>query len=438
MNNDRKISALIISVAVLMEAAYAALYSTASPRIVIYVVVALFNSALYWMLVWLLRALKSDGERRLVFLIVTAGIVFRLTVLWLTPVGSDDIYRYIWDGKVQHAGFNPYQYEPGNARLRALHSDLLPARVSYPAMKTIYPPLTEWFFAAVFAVAGESILGFKIAFLLMEMLSIGLLIAAGKRYGMPPKYLALYCCSPLPVLQFALDGHCDVLMFPFILTALLLLSRLKDRSASILIGIAASAKLFPLILFPAVLRRHRWGARMVLSLLAAAVLLLAYLPSLLGNGSPFESLRVYSLNWAANGFLFELCYTALKNNQAAHVVMGGIFVLWAIFILRRGGEPIALMSSLLFGFFICSSTVYPWYLTVVALLLPLNVRWSGVAFVTVVSLAAIPWISYVTMGEWRNPLWLMAIEYIPLYIIAWIEYFPTSKRQLPALVNGKM
>lgn len=418
-----------------MEAAYAALYIPGGPRIVFYVAAGIVNSVLYLLLVVLLRKWEWGDDRRFLFLIIAAGVLFRLTVLPSAPVGSDDLYRYIWDGKVQHAGIDPYRYAPSSDSLLAFHSAMLPSRVTFPDMKTIYPPLSEWYFAAVFACAGESVLGFKIAAAIVDAVTVLLLIVVLRKFRMPLRYAALYCWSPLSVLQFALDGHCDVLMFPFVLAGVLCAVRGRDLIGAGLLGIAAAAKLFPLILLPALFRRHNWRRRALLILTAAAVPAAAYLPSLVSGSSPFESVRIYSLNWAANGFLFELCYAVVRNNQTAHVIMSLVWIGWALFVLRRGGEIIDMMCALLFGFFLCSATVYPWYVAMLVLLLPFRPRWDILSLAVLVNLGTIPWIRYVTAGEWRNPLWLMAIEYLPVFAAAWLYYRPPGGRLLPPMLT---
>ena len=60
-------------------------------------------------------------------LILGGALIFRLTLLPSTPTLSDDIFRYIWDGRVQLAGINPYLYAPDDPALYHLRD----APVSY-------------------------------------------------------------------------------------------------------------------------------------------------------------------------------------------------------------------------------------------------------------------------------------------------------------------
>ena len=70
-----------------------------------------------------------------------------------TPSLSDDAYRYVWDGKVQLAGQNPYRFAPADRRLDGVrYADR--GRINHPRLRTVYPPLAELGFAAVAAVHG--------------------------------------------------------------------------------------------------------------------------------------------------------------------------------------------------------------------------------------------------------------------------------------------
>src|SRR5450755_4316282 len=58
---------------------------------------------------WLLRKVPL---RTSVVLILLGGIAIQLAAVSAPPQNSNDLYRYIWDGRVQAAGVDPYQYVP--------------------------------------------------------------------------------------------------------------------------------------------------------------------------------------------------------------------------------------------------------------------------------------------------------------------------------------
>jgi len=86
-----------------------------------------------------------------------------------------DAYRYIWDGKVQANGINPYVYTAHDARLDFLHSPLLPAAMNHADLKTIYFPLSQWIFYSCYQLSGEALWGYKAVLLIAEIGSVAAL-----------------------------------------------------------------------------------------------------------------------------------------------------------------------------------------------------------------------------------------------------------------------
>ena len=69
------------------------------------------------------------------------------------PLLSSDIYRYVWDGRVQRAGINPYRYLPDAPQLAFLRDPAVFPNINRAEYApTIYPPTAE----ALFALAAAS------------------------------------------------------------------------------------------------------------------------------------------------------------------------------------------------------------------------------------------------------------------------------------------
>ncbi|HEX9017253.1 MAG TPA: hypothetical protein VF960_14780, partial [Chloroflexota bacterium] len=60
----------------------------------------------------------------LLVLALAWAVVLRVGLLATTPSLSDDVYRYVWDGKVIAAGIDPYAYPPAAPELSALRDPL--------------------------------------------------------------------------------------------------------------------------------------------------------------------------------------------------------------------------------------------------------------------------------------------------------------------------
>ena len=232
-------------------------------QIVIYVAVA-----------WL--SLRSRDSRSLLVLgLVFAGL-FRLSILFSPPYLSDDIYRYIWDGRVQFAGINPYRYIPADESLAELRDEKI-----YPNINrrdyahTMYPPVAEAAFLLITRFS-ESVTWMKAAMVGFEAIAIWAIVQLLISFGFARQRVLIYAWHPLAVWEFAGSGHLDALAIAFIALALLARRRQAGTLTGVLLACATCVKLFPAVLFPAFYQRRSW--KMPLAFFVTVVI--AYLPYL--------------------------------------------------------------------------------------------------------------------------------------------------------------
>jgi hypothetical protein len=107
----------------------------------VYTIAFISSSLLYISITW--QIIKYELPLRYVYFLIGLSVILRFAFIPVHPIGSDDYYRYVWDGKVQAHGINPYKYAPSDTALNNLHSETLPKLINFPDMKTIYPPLTH-------------------------------------------------------------------------------------------------------------------------------------------------------------------------------------------------------------------------------------------------------------------------------------------------------
>src|SRR6266542_1274840 len=80
-----------------------------------FVAAALGQGIVYLIAVWIVG--RTQPKRGLLALVLIIAGLLRLSILFAPPFLSDDIYRYIWDGRVQAAGVNPYRFVPADKQL---------------------------------------------------------------------------------------------------------------------------------------------------------------------------------------------------------------------------------------------------------------------------------------------------------------------------------
>ncbi len=203
-------------------------------------------------------------------LLIGFGIAFRLVTLLPEPFMSSDIYRYAWDGVVQHAHISPYRYVPGDpalAFLRTPNRDLFDHINRRDYAHTIYPPVAQFLFYGI-TWFNASVTFMKLAMILFEGITIYALIELLQAIGRRREEVLLYAWCPLLIWEIGSSGHLDSAAIAFI--ALALLARLRQQSVAtgIFLGAAILIKFYPLVLFPALWQRK--DAKMPLAIACLA------------------------------------------------------------------------------------------------------------------------------------------------------------------------
>jgi hypothetical protein len=193
-------------------------------------------------------------------LIVGWALIFRLSVVWVTPgFLSDDLYRYVWDGLVQQAGINPYHYPPNAPELGFLRDETIFPMINRKWALTVYPPGAQLFFRGLAWLWPGDLLAMKAVILLADVGSMALLLLLLKKLELPRSHVLLYAWHPLVIVELGISGHLDGLMLPFVLLAFLCLMHHRSWLVGAALATATLIKLYPAILLPALYRKGGWA-----------------------------------------------------------------------------------------------------------------------------------------------------------------------------------
>ncbi len=221
-------------------------------------------------------AWRAPSSRRTLVIVIAFAALFRLWPLIAEPRLSDDLYRYVWDGRVQAAGINPYQYIPAEEPLAPLRDEAIYTKINRrDYAPTIYPPLAQMIFFAT-TRASESVTWMKLTMVAFEAVGIWAVVWLLASHGLPRQRVLLFAWHPLLVYEIAGSGHLDALMICFVCLALVARRRNREGLTGALLACAALTKFYPVVLAPALYRR--WGWRMPAAFVA--VFAAAYVPYL--------------------------------------------------------------------------------------------------------------------------------------------------------------
>lgn len=419
------------------------------------VVVSVHNSEsklteLRWQLLGLATSLVAVAAlplarwsgRALALAVLGGALLVQGAGLSAEPSTSDDSYRYLWDGKVQLSGIDPYRYAPNAPeleRLRAEDPHLFPpdaancpgntwdsgtqcTRLNRVKVRTIYPPVAEAAFTVMrtTSVGGH---GGQIpvqAFAFGGSLAIGALLLRRR-----PLLAPLWAWSPIVAIECANNAHIDWLGVLFVVLGLGALQHRRARRAAGWLGLAIAVKLTPAVLLPVFLqRRFGWVAG-----IASGVVALSYLPHVLAIGWDVIGYLPGYLNeegYSSGGrfALLDLVLPRSWTKPAAVAVMaaGGLWALWAV---RRRADPVPpeLAATTLFGIAMLVATPnYPWYMLMLLALAVLAGRPQWLPVVTA------PVILYLAGERYPSP-WLDRGVYGAAAVLTVVLLVATARRR---------
>ena len=344
--------------------------------------------------------------RRVVVIGLVLAAVWHIEFL-RTPAGTDDdVHRYVWDGRLQRLGYNPYIVVPSDPAARELHTAET-RTMNNPDLPSPYPPGAQLFFRAVTAIQ-ESTFALKIALGVCEFAIVFVLLDV-LRYNRQGSHLVLaYAWSPLLAIEVAGNGHIDIVGALLLLASAAALGRRWRATAAVGFALAVAVKLLPIVLLPLYWKRIRLRD----AALAAAVVGLLYLPFLDHGHIPIGSLGRYVQGWRFNGPVF-----AMLDHVASPQLLAGLAVLVGLMTAARLRSATPERSPDIFAWPMAASllfapAVFPWYLL---WLVPFLTSPSTLLLI-VWTVSIIP--TYVmwhlrTLGRPWGPLpvWVMLLEY---------------------------
>ncbi len=369
--------------------------------------------------VWKRRRPARPGLR--IAAIVLWALAIRAPLLQSDASLSDDVHRYVWEGRVVADGGDPWDHSPDSVEvLRLVPFAPEWESINHKHLPALYPAGAQWFFALV-TVQGADVSTMRRALVGVDLLLIvflGLLLVETRRRL---EWLVLYAWHPLVAVEVASSGHYEPLAMLPMVVGLLMLARKGEAAAWLSFGGALATKYVGALpaFFVAIrrLRQHRWAAAIGGPVLAVGVLVLLSLPFSLDGTAPIGSLGDYTAHWAHNASLHALL-TPHFGFHPARYVLGGVMVLWLLWVASRDWAPSKAFLAVFVGLIYCSPVVHPWYGLWVIVLLPM---YPGVtlAFLSgLLPLSYLCWTSQQAGGPWVAPAWVPWVEYgLPLLLV---------------------
>jgi len=362
-------------------------------------------------------------SRRVVVIGLVLAAVWHIEFLRLPAGADDDIHRYVWDGRLQRLGYNPYIVVPSDPAAKELHTPETRS-LNNPDLPSPYPAGAQLFFRAVTAIQ-ESTFALKVAFVVCEFAIVFVLLDVLRFTGQAAHLVLAFAWNPLLAIEVAGSGHIDIVGALLVVVSAAALVRRWRATAAVALGLAIAVKFLPVVLLPLYWKRVRIRD----AALAAAVVGLLYVPflnrsffnrSFLNPGRiPIGSLGTYVQNFRFNGPVFAALDRVVPPPLLVGLaVIAGLVTATWLRIRRAAPEWSAhqfawpMFAWPMAASLLCAPVVFPWYLV---WLLPfltsastlLIIIWTVSIFPTYVM-----WHLRALGHPWGSlPAWVMLLEY---------------------------
>lgn len=415
--------------------------------------------------VWLTLRPEKEGNagiartfRRDALIVVGIAVAGRIAVLAMhEPSLSDDVYRYIFDGRNLASGLNPYLVTP-QERVDAANENWPGEReivdlLVYRELPSPYLPVSHYAFGAIglcvtenWSDPGSSARVYRTGFVLIESLMIGILLLAARKAGRSAWCVSLYAWHPLAISEIAGSGHQDVVGIVFLVATLALFGA-KPRAVERWSALLSLSGMVKPVAIPAAIfmLRGRPIRQWIVSLAVGAIVAIAIAIPLrwLPLTEPFQQWSItageMSQKWAHFAGIYEPVLFVLRKVLlqpgdygagwnlvqeiwARRICMAILVIAFGL-IFRARLNVWKSTAAMMLAIVLLSSTAHPWYMLWALALCPLAMsRTLWVASLTI----PLGYIVFATgkgnFGgeEWTVPAWTIALAYGPVLIaLAW-------------------
>ena len=437
---DKKNYGVLVFISVICVACYGIIgYEIPRTNFAVLLVLVTVLFALYMLMT------ANDFARLYFKQLLVLALLFRLIFLFALPTLSDDYFRFAWDGALTGSGINPYLYTP--ATVNALHSTALPVFMNQlkAGMNSLpyfspYPPVLQLMFFTMTKLGGSNLLGNVIVLRAFALLAdVGIILIAIKiltHFKLSRQRVLWYALNPLVIIELTGNLHGEVIMIFLMLLSFYLLLKNNFFFSAVVLGLAVSTKLLPLIFLPAIISFLPSRKGIAYGVIMLSIIAVSFLPfyNAVFIGHIGQSVGYYFQKFEFNASIYYVLRWVGYDVTGFNLIyfIGRVLPVFAfvaiasIAVYKKINTAPQLMQRLLFSllvYYLFSLIVHPWYITVLVILSVFTrfrfaLVWSGLIMLTY---------STYLQKPYHEILWLTAAEYV---ILGAVLYFEITARSI--------
>ena len=356
------------------------------------------------------RGLSTRGLRAALVL----AVLWRLVLVPAFPLLSDDVFRYVWEGRVQVHGGNPYAWDdrPESARWEAMRDGVW-RTVTHKEYTAVYPPLWEMACALVVRLH-DSVTAMKAFVVACELALLALLAWMLPRRGLPPERLLILAWSPLALVEVAGSGHNDAAGALLLTASLAALDRGDGLGAALAAALGAQTKFLPALVAASWRRRFRWWQVVA----AIDLFLLVIVPYAAAGQGLWMSLGKYGRYWLFNQTLFDWLAAVAGDHEGGVKLAGALLAALVLFLGARKADPVTAALVVVAASIVLAPNVLPWYALWFLPFLVLKDAPAALLFTGTVQLAYLVYPDWLSGQRWQVRGVVRVLEYAPCVAVA--------------------
>jgi len=428
--------------------------------------------------VWIIWK-RTNDDSRLLWTLIVLGLLFRAAILPAQQIQEDDVYRYLWDGKVFAHDINPYRFAPeevtrlkelliqdpeafeqtydtqSQAELAQLYdlkwespeTLVYQERINHPGVATIYPPLAQMVFRLAHQIQPDSIITLRLLFLAFDGVALMFIVLTLQALGINRLWAMVYFWCPLVIKETFNSTHLDIIGIAMLCGTLFCIVQRRFFSANAFLALSVVGKLYPAILLPLILKQqlagnskieNRWLRCGLSVLLFGGIIAFFYSPFIEIGSQNFSGLKAYATRWQQNDSIFALLvgffgwfvesngpvpFSYDLPSLLAKITVAcllGITLLYLLFWKKEteNPEPRAVLEPLFIIMalvFLLSPVQNPWYLCWVVPFLCIFPWRAGILLTGLVGLYYLDF--YFDYQDLNHYApWIPWFEYVPFYL----------------------
>ena len=306
------------------------------------------------------------------------SMLLRLLLLFSIPALSDDVYRFIWDGRLITQFVDPYKQLPTDYLSQGIEgiTPELFLKLNSPEYFSVYPPFNQVFFflAALISPGSEfwSIVILRLVIFVFELGNIRLIRKLLKHYKLPDRYGLFYALNPMVILELTGNLHFEGIMIYFLLLALWYFEQKKLHWSAVFFGLSVATKFLPLIFLPLLFRKIGFKKTMLYGLIVGGVVVISFLP-LINTAHIWaikDSLALYFQKFEFNGSIYYLARWYGFETEGHNIIaksgqwmMIATLVSITLYALLPSNKSLPIKMVWVWSLYLLfATTVHPWYI----------------------------------------------------------------------------